>query len=56
MADGFPKKKMKSYVIQTEQYVLPLLDVIKEVPEYNSAAWLLRYQIVTMLEAFKRLL
>ncbi len=56
MADGFPKKKMKTYVVQTEQYVLPLLDVIKEVPEYNSAAWLLRYQIVTMLEAFKRLL
>lgn len=56
MADGFPKKKMKTYVVQTEQYVLPLLDVIKEVPEYNSAAWLLRYQIITLLEAFKRLL
>ncbi len=56
MADGFPKKKMKTYVVQTEHYVLPLLDVIKEVPEYNSAAWLLRYQIITLLEAFKRLL
>lgn len=56
MADGFTKEKMKTYVVQTEQYVLPLLDVIKEVPEYNNAAWLLRYQIITMLEAFKRLL
>lgn len=56
MADGFTKKKMKTYVVQTEQYVLPLLDVIKEVPEYNNAAWLIRYQIITMLEAFKRLL
>ncbi len=56
MADGFTKKKMRTYVVETEKYVLPLLDVIKEVPEYNNAAWLLRYQIITMLETFKRLL
>ena len=56
MADGFTKKKMKTYVVETEKYVLPLLDVIKEVPAYNNAAWLLRYQIITMLETFKRLL
>jgi GTP pyrophosphokinase len=43
-------------VKQTEQYVLPLPGVVKEVPEWNNAAWLLRYQMVTMLEAFKRLL
>lgn len=56
MAAGFPKKKMVDYVRQTEEYVLPLLDVVKAVPEWNNAAWLLRYQMVTMLEAFKRLL
>ncbi len=56
MADGFSRKKMASYVIQTEQYVLPLLDVIKAVPEYNNASWLLRYQMITLLETFKRLL
>ena len=56
MADGFTKEKMKSYVVQTEQYIVPLLDIIKEVPEYNNAAWLLRYQIITMLETYKRLL
>ncbi len=56
MADGFTKAKMRTYVVETEKYVVPLLDVIKEVPEYNNAAWLLRYQILTMLEAFKRLL
>lgn len=56
MADGFRKEKMVKYVKQTEEYVLPLLDVVKEVPEWNNAAWLLRYQMVTMLEAFKRLL
>ncbi|MBR1710030.1 MAG: helix-turn-helix domain-containing protein [Clostridia bacterium] len=56
MADGFSKAKMATYVIQTEQYVLPLLDIIKEVPEYNNASWLLRYQMMTLLETFKRLL
>ena len=56
MADGFSRRKMASYVLQTEKYVLPLLDVIREAPEYNNAAWLLRYQMMTMLETFKRLL
>lgn len=56
MADGFSRKKMATYVIQTEEYVLPLLDVIKAVPEYNNASWLLRYQMTTLLETFKRLL
>ena len=56
MADGFSVKKMRSYILSTEKYVLPLLDVIKEIPEYNSAAWLLRYQMTTLLETFKRLL
>ena len=56
MADGFTKTKMRNYVMQTEQYVMPLLDVIREVPEYNNAAWLLRYQMTALTEAFKRLL
>ena len=56
MADGFSRKKMATYVAQTEEYVLPLLDVIKAVPEYNNASWLLRYQMTTLLETFKRLL
>ncbi len=45
-----------SAVKLTEQYVLPLLDVVKEVPAWNNAAWLMRYQMITMLETFKRLL
>ena len=56
MSDGFTRKKMATYVRSTEKYVLPLLDVIKAVPEYNNAAWLLRYQIITLLETCKRLL
>jgi len=56
MATGFSDRKMVKYVKQTEEYVLPLLDVVKGVPEWNNAAWLMRYQMVTMLETFKRLL
>ena len=56
MADGFARPKMRKYVLQTEEHVLPLLTVIRNVPAYNNAAWLLRYQITTLLETFKRLL
>ena len=56
MASGFPPEKMAEYVLSTEEHILPMLDVIKAVPEYNSAAWLLRYQITALLETFKWLL
>lgn len=56
MADGFSKEKMRAYVCRTEKYVLPLLDVVKGIPAWNSAAWLLRYQMTSLLETFKRLL
>ena len=56
MADGFTRSKMTTYVIESEQYVFPLLEVVKAVPEYNNAAWLLRYQMISLLEMAKRLL
>ena len=56
MADGFSRAKLAAYVAQSEQYVLPLLDVVKAVPAWNDAAWLLRYQLTALLETFKRLI
>ena len=56
MADGFTREKQAAYVVETERYILPLLDVIKAVPAWNRAAWLLRYQITSLLETFKRVL
>lgn len=56
MAMGFTREKMVTYVEQTEQYVIPLLQVVKNEPEWNSAAWLLQYQIMSLLETLKRLL
>ena len=40
---------------ETDTYILPLLDVIKNT-EYDNAKWLLSYQINTTLDIYKRLL
>ena len=55
MAIGFSTEKMKTYITETEKYVLPVLKKLKECPEYNDAAWQLQYQIVSYLEIYKRL-
>ena len=44
------------YIDETDRYVLPLLKVVKAVPEFNNAAWLLQYQIETMVDLYKRML
>ena len=56
MADAFDRAGMAEYTAETDRYYPALLEVISKVPEWNNAWWLLRYQMITMLEAFKRLL
>ena len=56
MADCFTRKRMIAYAEMTDRYYPALLDIIKKVPEWNDAWWLLRYQMMTMLETYKRLL
>lgn len=56
MADAFSRKWMIRYTEETDHYYPALLDVLKKVPEWNDVWWLLRYQMMTMTEAFKRLL
>ena len=56
MADSFSYPKMAKYVIETETYVMPLLDVIGREDAWPAPAWLLRYQLHTALETYKRLL
>ena len=41
---------------ETEEYIYPLLQVIKDEPEFNNAAWLLSYQIKSMIDIYKRLM
>lgn len=56
MADAFSRKKMICYTEETDRYYPALLEVVKKVLEWNDAWWLLRYQMMTITETFKRLL
>lgn len=58
MATGFSKQKMAEYIVETEKYVMPLVDLMKRRYEdtcYN-AAFLIRYQMLSDIENLKRLL
>ncbi len=56
MAAGLRRERIWRMVIETERYYPELLSVVKSVPEYNNAAWLLQYQIESMLEIYKKLM
>ena len=56
MADAFSRKRMAKYTAFTDKYYPEILDVVKKVQKWNNAWWLLRYQLTTMTETFKRLL
>ncbi len=56
MADAFSREHMIRYTEETDRYYPPLLEGVRKVPEWNDAWWLLRYQLTTALETFKRLL
>lgn len=55
MATGFKPSKMVEYIEETEEYVLPLLDDVKhEYDDYYDAAFLLKYQLLSVMETLKR--
>lgn len=55
MAMGFSAERIQDYIEETEKYYPKLLRVVKEQPEYNNAAWLLSYQIRSLLNTAKRI-
>ena len=55
MAMGFSVAKMEEYIRETETWYPRLMRIIKEQPEYNNAAWLLQYQIRSLLETAKKI-
>jgi len=55
MSWGLSRERIFRMVKETEEYVLPLLKVIKNT-EYDNAKWLLSYQIQTTLDIYKRLM
>ncbi len=55
MSWGLKLNRIYRMIHETENYFPPLLNVLKKTPEYNNAAWLLRYQMESMLDIYKRL-
>ena len=56
MAGGLSRDRIFRQIKETEEYYPDLIKVIKETMEYNDAAWLLKYQIESMLDIYKRLM
>ena len=56
MSWGLSRDRIYRMIRETEEHYPELIRSIKAVPEYNDAAWLLRYQIESMLDIYKRLM
>ena len=57
MALVFSIEKMASYIKETEYYILPMLDIIRQDDDdLRDAAFMLRYQLRSMMESLKAML
>lgn len=56
MSWGFTRKKMFEYIGEVDTFYPKLLRRVKEEPAFYHAAWLLRYQMESTLDIYKRLL
>lgn len=55
MATGFSKERMAKYICETEEYVIPLINIVKhQYREWYNVSYLLKYQILSVLESLKR--
>ena len=53
MAMGFTDEQIRDYIEETETYFPKLIQVLKAIQEYNNAAWLLTYQMRSVIRAAK---
>ncbi len=56
MSWGLSRERIYRCIGETEKYIIPLLKVVKNEPDYNNAAWLLQYQMESTLDIYKRLM
>ena len=56
MSWGLSRARIYRMITETEMYFPRLIKVIKGTVEYNDAAGLLRYQMESMLDIYKRLM
>lgn len=57
MAASFSETKLRSYIKETEKYVLPLIeDARHSFPEYSDALFLVKYHMNSVLESLKSMM
>ena len=56
MSWGLSRERIYRMIKETEEYYPALLKSIKYTTEFNNAAWLLKYQMESMLDIYKRLM
>ena len=56
MSWGLSRNRIYRMIKETEEYYPALIKSMKATPEYGNAAWLLQYQIESMLDIYKRLM
>lgn len=57
MTKAFSKEKMLEYIAETEKYILPLLEMLKdEYGEKEDVVFLLKYHMISMLDSLKQAL
>ena len=56
MSWGLSRDRIYRMIKETEEYYPALIKTIKGTTEFNNAAWLLKYQIESMLDIYKRLM
>ncbi len=56
MSWGLSRDRIYRMIKETEKFYPALLKAVKATQEYNNAAWLLQYQMESMLDIYKRLL
>lgn len=57
MVGSFSRERLEQYILETEEYILPLLDTMKNIhPAYSDAAFLIKYHLLSVLETIKCLL
>ena len=57
MAHGFTPEKLREYIAETREFVLPLLrQARREYPQYNNALYLLKYQICGVIDSLDAML
>ena len=57
MATAFSMEKMASYIIETEEHIYPLFDIVdKNYPQYANQLYLVRYHMMSVVEALRHLM